>query len=952
MRERGLKMAFKRLCLIINGADRYVVCDPERDSLADLLRRLGLTGTKIGCGIGVCGACSVILNGEVVLSCRKKMKNIQDFSTVTTIEGIGAPDRLHPLQQAWITYGGVQCGFCSPGFIVSAKALLDQNPDPTREEVRQWFQKHRNICRCTGYKPLVDSVMMAAKVLRGELTMADITFNHEELPSIYNTKMPRPSALSKVCGVCDYGDDVKLKLPDGVLHVAIVQPKITHHAKLLAIDFSEAEAMPGVVKVITAKDVKGSNRLDAYLTHKHAVGSGHNRPIIADEKIFRYGDVVALVAADTEAHARAAAKAVKVEIEPLPAYLSFLDAALPDAIRIHEQAPNTYIHQPLYKGEGDTREIIEHSAYSLEGSFYASRQPHLSIEPDVIQAYFDEDGMLTVQCKAQYIYGARKLMASGVGIPYEKLRVLNNPIGGSFGWSVSPGSFALAAVAALDLRQPVTLSLDYEEYMHYSGKRAPAYFNARLACDEKGKLTALEFDEGIDHGAYSEAAETLIDRFVRFIGYPYNIPNATGLARMGYTNHSFGVAFRSYGSPQSMTCLESMMDMLAEKAGIDPWEFRYLNVARPGDTTLNSYPYKEYPMPEILEKIKPYYDAAKARAKAADTPEKRRGVGIVCGGFSCSSRGADSAGARLELNPDQTISVFNTWQDIGQGGDIGTLTHVCESLKEMRVRPEQVRLCINDSKTCPDSGISGGSRSHYMSGNAIRLVANQMMDALRKEDGSFRTYEEQAAAGLPTKFEGVFDLVGYGLCPLDEDTGQGDPSPAYMYGAFLAEVEVEVKTGKTTVLSMTVVDDVGVVGNVLAVEGQALGGMSHSIGFALKENYEDVQKHNNMQSAGIPHILDIPDDMTVIHCENPRQDGPHGSSGCSELYQSSPHMAVINAIYNATGVRVYELPASPEKVRAGLEQLARGEKILPPKTYYLGPDLYDVLEDLRNGSAK
>lgn len=939
-------MNLKRACLIINGADRFVVFNPQKDSLADLLRRIGLTGTKVGCGIGVCGACSVILNGEVVRSCTKKMKNVPEYSHITTIEGIGTASHLHPLQQAWITYGGVQCGFCSPGFIVSAKGLLDQNPNPTREEVRAWFQQKRNVCRCTGYKPLVDAVMAAAKVLRGELTMEDITYKHPEKASVYNTKLPRPSALSKVCGTCDYGDDIKLKMPPGTLHLAIVQPKITHHAKILNINYSEAEKMPGVVRILTAKDVQGTNRLDAYLTHKHAIGSGRNRPIIADEKIFRYGDVVAMVAADTEEHARAAAKAVKVEIEQLPEYLNFLDAAMPDAMRIHDQAPNVYIYQPLYKGEEDTRDVLDGSKHVVEGSFYTTRQPHMSIEPDIIQGYYDEDGMLTIQCKTQFIYGARKLMAAGIGITEDKLRVIENPVGGSFGWAVSPGSFALTAVCAMALKKPVTLSLSYEEYMHYSGKRAPAYINAKMGCDEEGKITAMEFDEGIDHGPYSEAAETLIDRFVRFIGFPYNIPNATGLARMGYTNHNFGVAYRSYGSPQTMTCLESMVDMLAEKAGMDRWEFRYRNVARPGDTTLNSYPYKQYPMPQILETIRPYYEAAMARAKAEDTPEKRRGVGLVCGGFSCSGQGADSAGCRLELNPDGSVSVFNTWQDIGQGGDIGTVTHVCESLREIGITPEKVRLCINDSKTCPNSGISGGSRSHYMNGQATILVAKKMLDAMRKPDGTYRTYDEMIAEGLPTKFEGAFDLSGYGLRPLDHDTGKGDPSPTYMYGAFLAEVEVEVKTGKTKVLSMLAVDDVGVVGNKLSVEGQAFGGMSHSIGFALSEDYDDVKKHTNMFAAGIPYIETIPDDFQVIHLENPRGDGPFGSAGCSELYQSSVHMAVINGIYHATGVRIYELPAAPEKVKAGLEKLAKGEKI-QPKKYFLGSDMYDTLEELK-----
>ena len=267
-------------------------------------------------------------------------------------------------------------------------------------------------------------------------------------------------------------------------------------------------------------------------------------------------------------------------------------------------------------------------------------------------------------------------------------------------------------------------------------------------------------------------------------------------------------------------------------------------------------------------------------------------------------------------------------------------------MQEYGLRPQDVRLCFNDTKTCPNSGLSGGSRSHYMNGNAIIKTAKSMLDAMRKEDGTFRTYDEMVQAGLPTVFQECFDLSNYGLKAIDHDTGQGDSSPTYMYAVFLAEVEVDVKTGKTKVISYTAVTDVGAVGNKLAAEGQAYGGLSHSIGFALTENYDDVKKHNNIVGAGIPTINDIPDDFNIVFCQNKREDGPFGSAGCSEVFQSSGHMAVINAIYNATGVRVFELPASPEKILDGLHKLSVGQPILPPARYYLGKDMYDMIEEL------
>ena len=270
-------MKLARVSLTINGVERHVVCDPEKDSLAAVLRRMGLTGVKIGCGTGVCGACSVILNGEVVRSCTKKMKRVPEFSEITTIEGIGTPQHLHPLQQAWITYGGAQCGFCSPGFIVSAYGLLAENTSPTREEVRAWFKKHHNICRCTGYKPLVDAVMAAAKVMRGEATMDDITYDFAGETEIYGSRHPRPTALAKVTGLADYGDDVALQMPEGIAHLAVVLAE-AHHANIISIDTAEAEAMPGVIKVMTAKDVKGTNNMPV---QGHVPRTeGHGRPAV------------------------------------------------------------------------------------------------------------------------------------------------------------------------------------------------------------------------------------------------------------------------------------------------------------------------------------------------------------------------------------------------------------------------------------------------------------------------------------------------------------------------------------------------------------------------------------------------------------------------------------------------------------------------------------------------
>ena len=292
--------------LKINGVERILILDKD-ETLAQVLRNhLLLTGCKIGCGEGHCGACNVIMNGKVTRSCIYKMSRVPDHAEITTIEGVGTISDMHPIQVAWMAYGCAQCGFCSPGFIISAKVLLDNNPSPTREEVRDWFNKQRNLCRCTGYKPLIDATMAAAAVMRGEMTKEDLVFKQTG-DSIVGTNYIRPSAAQKVTGTWDFGADDALKMPSGTLRLALTQAKVSH-ANILSIDTTEAESMPGVVRVITAKDIKaagGTNKINGLvMLPKHNKTDGFERPVLCDEKIFQFGDAIAIVAADTEAHSK------------------------------------------------------------------------------------------------------------------------------------------------------------------------------------------------------------------------------------------------------------------------------------------------------------------------------------------------------------------------------------------------------------------------------------------------------------------------------------------------------------------------------------------------------------------------------------------------------------------------------------------------------------------------
>jgi aldehyde oxidoreductase len=864
--------------LIVNGINKTVIVDPET-SLGDVLRKqMLLTGTKVSCNDGHCGACSVILDGKLMLACLVKMSKVAEGANVVTVEGIGTPEKMHPIQVAFAVYGAAQCGFCTPGMVVSAKALLDSNPKPTREEVRAWLTKHHNACRCTGYKPIVDGIMDAAKVMRGEMKLKDLEYKLPADGRIWGGKYPRPTATAKVTGTLDYGQDLGLKMPANTLQLALVQAKVSH-ANILSIDTSEAEKMPGVVKVVTHKDVKGKNRITGLITFPSNKGDGWDRPILCDTKVFQYGDAIAIVCADTIEQAKAAAEKVKVELEVLPAYMNAREAAADDAIEIHPGTPNVYYYQKIAKGE-ETKPVMEEAAYVAQGSYYLQRQPHLTIEADMGFAYYDDEGRLTIHSKSIGLVLHQLMIAPGLGIEPDKLRLIQNPAGGTFGYKFSPTMEALLGVACMATQRPVYLEYDYQQFMQYTGKRSPFFMDMKMAADKNGKLLAMETDYLVDHGPYSEFGDLLTLRGAQFMGAGYNIPNIRGLGRTVATNHSWGSAFRAYGSPQSFLASESLVDELAEKIGMDPLEFRYLNVYRPGDTTPNGQVPEVFSLPEMLEKLRPLYKQAKEKAKRESTPENKKGIGISIGIYGCGLDAPDSAEAWVELTKTG-VTVYTTWHDHGQGADMGVVGTAHEALRPLGIKPDQIALVLNDTALTPWGGPAGGSRSQVMIGNAIVNGCEQLLAAMKKPKGGFRTYDEMVAEKLPLKYIGKWGNAN--LNKGCDENAQGTPFTIYMYGAFMAEVNVNTKSGKTTVEGFTAMADVGKINNKLVVDGQMYGGIAQGIGLALSEDFEDIQKHSTMLGAGIPYAKDIPDKFDIYYFENPREYGPHGAAGVGEL---------------------------------------------------------------------
>ncbi len=887
--------------LNVNGIPRRVVADPKK-SLVDILRNdFGLKGTKKSCDRGYCGACSVIIDGELVRSCRMPLEKIEPGARITTVEGIGTPENPHIIQKAFAYAGAIQCGFCTPGMVVAAKALLDKNKDPAEGEIREHF-KH-NLCRCTGYTSIIRAVQIAGRLLRGEITEDDLKVDESE--GIIGKPVPRPTAIMKACGTAPFGDDVPE--PVGILHLKAVRSP-HHHAKILSIDTAEAEKMPGVAGVVTAKDIKGKNRL-IYGTHPQFKPPMADEPILCEDRVRMWGDPVVIVAAETIEEAEAAAKKVRVEYEELPACFTPAESMAPDAVRIHDAYPNKSFEQPLLKGDNPEK-AIEKCKVVVEGEFTTTLTPHMFLEPDCALAFFDEEDRLTIMCRSIVIHYHAKQLAIALGVKKDKIRLIENYSGGMFGAKLNVTCEGLAGAAALKFRRPCKIVYTLAETMNCSPKRHPYYMRIKLGADRDGTFRALWCDFDVDNGAYLYWSDGLLIRGLHNFGGPYRYDNIYALGRITTTNHAPGGAFRGFGSPQMHFATESLIDMLAKKLDMDPVEIRKKNAQVMGDTDSTSAPLDVAPFPGILEKLEPLFKAAKEKAAKESTPGKKRGVGVAGAYFGCGSDGAkDGSEAWVDIDPDGGITVRATVADPGEGGDIQIATIVNKALG---VPKEKIRYDGRDMARAPHSGPSAGSRQTTLTGRAIVNACDKLKKTM--DENNCKTFEDMIGKSLPTRY------IGKHVCDTtdtDAKTGHGRPYENRAYVAHMAEVEVDAKTGKVDVLKMTAIGDIGTILNPLAVEGQFEGGLNMGLGFGLWEDYKHPET-NTLVKGGIPNFMNSP--LTETHFnETYRPNGTFGATGCGEIVMVPTAAAVANAIEDAVGARVTHLPITPDKIAAAMK---------------------------------
>ncbi len=896
--------------LYINGVKKEILCTEDGRLLNVIRNDLGLMGTKRGCNQGYCGACSIIMDGKVVRSCSISMRKVPDDTKIITIEGIGTLDNPHPIQKAFAYAGAIQCGFCTPGMIAVAKALLDENPNPTEEEIRYAF-KH-NLCRCTGYNSIIRAVQLAGKLIKGEVKEDDLKVDTSK--GTFGKRVPRPNSLAKATGAIQFGNDIKL--PPDILHLEVVRSPY-HHAIIKSINTFEAEQMPGIVGVLTAKDIPGTNRLTFHgsIHYKNYVP---NERALCDKKVGEWGSPIAIVVAETIEQAVAALDKVKIEYEVLPRYKTPKESLAHVAIPIiSEYDSNLTFTGYLKKGvvdKEDAEKSMHDSDIVVSQSFVTAREPNLVIEPDSVIAFIDEDDHITIMSKTQSIQDHINELAPILGTKPDKLRWIENACGGSFGVKHAvTHSEVFAALAAMKFHRPCKIEYSLSEDILTTPKRARVWVNAKIGAARDGKIKCLIYDINVDCGSVDSLGSITVYKCHEYIGGPHNIPKAYGEARLVLTNNARSTTCgRALGATQTQLVSEILLDMLAEKLGMDPLEFRYQNAWREGDIGNWGAKLDCYPYPTMLEKLRPLYQAAKEKALRESNTEKKRGVGIGAGLFGCGFDDIpDSSTAWVELNPDNGVTVYATWADTGQGGDIGILTIASKAMGGLP--PEKIRVVSRDSSLTPNSGSSCASRQTSITGNAIRLACESLLKAMK--DNNCNSYDDMIAKRVPLKYEGTH--VCRKVVTSDENS-QGMPVENWQYNLQMAEVEVEIGTGRVNVLKMTSFVDAGIIHNPIAVEGQCEGGSNMGVGFALWENFESGET-DTLIKGGIPNFINSP----PIEChfqETFRPNGTFGGTGVGEGVMIGAAPAVINAIYDACGVRICEFPINKEVILASIKK--------------------------------
>ena len=831
----------------VNG--NVIETDKDKSLLRFLRDDMKLKSVKDGCSQGACGTCTIIVDGKATRACILTTKRAVG-KNIITVEGLSDREK-EAFVYAFGAKGAVQCGFCIPGMVISGKALIDTNPDPNEDEIKEALKN--NICRCTGYKKIIEGIQLVAKILRGESSI------DEELEKGHKYGVGdnafRIDVREKVLGYGEYVDDVEI---DDMLHVSAVRTKYPR-AKIIDIDFSEALKLDGVVAVLTAEDVP--NNKVGHIQQDWDV-------MIAKGDITRcMGDAICLVVAESEEILKKAKPLVKIEYEVLEPVRNIDEAMKEDAPKLH---PNGNLCQSRHVTRGNAKEAIANSKYVVTRTYDTPFTEHAFLEPECAIAFPYKDGV-KIYSSDQSVFDTRKEVSIMLGWDKERIVVENKLVGGGFGGKEDMSVQHIAALCAVKLQRTVKAKFTRDESLAFHPKRHAMHGTFTLACDENGIFTGLDCDIYFDTGAYASLCGPVLERACTHSVGPYCYQNTDIRGYGYYTNNPPAGAFRGFGVCQSEFALESNINILAEMVGISPWEIRYRNAIEPGKVLPNGQIADcSTALKETLDAVKDVYEKNYPNAGIA-CAMKNAGVGVGL---------PDTGRAKLIVN-DGIIEIYCGGSEIGQGCATIFIQMAAETLNMPKSKFKNMGC---NSEIAPDSGTTSGSRQTLISGEAVRRVSSLLKNDLDKVDGDL------------SKLDGKEYYDEY-FEPTDK-LGADVPNPkshvAYGYATHVVILDDDGK-----VKEVYAAHDSGKVVNPISIQGQIEGGVLMSLGYALTEDFklQDCVPKSKFGTLGLMKSIDIPK-INAIYVEKDELLGvAYGSKGIGEIATIPTAPAVQGAYY-------------------------------------------------------
>ncbi|HWQ43540.1 MAG TPA: selenium-dependent xanthine dehydrogenase [Desulfosporosinus sp.] len=832
--------------LDVNGT---VYTVQEDMKLLDFLRdEAQITSLKNGCGEGSCGACMLLMDGKAMRACLLTVAKVAG-KKLMTLEGLSERER-EAYVWAFSQAGAVQCGFCIPGMVISAKALLDKVPNPTPQEIKQSIRG--NLCRCTGYVKIEKGIMLAGQVLRGELQA------YAQSGAGIGTSIHRVDAREKILGTGQYVDDMQV---DEMLYAAVLRTQYPR-ALVKAIDISLARAYPGVEVVLTAEDIPGEH------DHGHIF---HDWPtLVAVGQETRYiGDALVLVAAQTKKQAREAVALIKVDYEELEPILSPTQALAEQAYSIH---PKGNLLSTTKINRGNAQEALANSAHVVTHHYSTPPTEHAFMEPESALAIPQADGGVTIYVADQSVYDDQHGIMGILGLPAEKVRVISKLVGGGFGGKEDLIVQHHAALLAIKTQKPVKLTITRQESILVHPKRHAMELDITTGCDARGKLTAMQALIVADTGAYASLGTAVLQRACTHASGPYQIPNVDITGLCVYTNNPPGGAFRGFGVTQSAFAAEINLDLLAEKVGISPWEMRYLNALEPGMINATGQICDEgTAIKETLLAVREVYESHPYAAGIACCL-KNTGIGV----------GLPDAG-RVKLKVLKGKVVLRTSAAcIGQG----FATIATQIVHEATGLPlHLIEVGTPDTALTPDSGTTTASRQTMFTGEATRQAALKLQQALYKA-----SLEDLEGCEFIGEYLGKTD-------PMNSDKPNPISHVAYSYATQVVLLNAAGKVEK-----VVAAHDVGRAINPKAIEGQIEGGVTMGLGYALREDFplEKGVPTAKFGTLGLFRSTEVPEIECII-IEKNSSPIAYGAKGVGEISSIPTAPAVASAYYKYDG---------------------------------------------------